>query len=193
MPKVLPGYKEFVKNKILNAAVGIFSLKGYYASTMSDIAKKLGISKATLYLYFRSKEEILKTISLSLNQKIGKILSKMLESDDFLKNEKETLSKIMEEARKHLNLSLQILSLASIDESIRKISREDREKGIRLIQPILQKKMDKGIIRNDFDSYLLGQFLIGFSWDIMIQTQTQEENAKIHKIWLYYLSNLLKK
>lgn len=188
----MPGYKEFVKNKILNAAIGIFSMKGYYASTMSDIAKKLEISKATLYLYFKSKEEILKTISLSLNQKLGKILSNMLELDDFLKNEKDSFNKIIDEARKHLSLSLQILSLSSIDETIRKIAKEDREKGIQLIQPILKQKIDKGMIKSNIDSYLLSQFLLGFCWDIMIQTQTQEDITKIHKIWLNYLTALLK-
>src|SRR5580704_17398159 len=65
MPKVIPEYRKEATNRILRAALEVFIEKGYFRSTMDDVAKKLDISKATIYLYFHSKEHLLKEIYLS--------------------------------------------------------------------------------------------------------------------------------
>ncbi|WP_228000653.1 TetR/AcrR family transcriptional regulator [Nocardia australiensis] len=44
---------------MLAGAAEIFSRQGYRATTMSEIAKVVGLSKPTLYHYFRNKEELL--------------------------------------------------------------------------------------------------------------------------------------
>ncbi len=59
MPKVVPEYKELAKKRIIDAAYKIFYKKGYHNSTMDDIAREVGVSKASLYSYFKSKEELL--------------------------------------------------------------------------------------------------------------------------------------
>lgn len=48
--------------KILSIATEFFSEKGYFHTTISDIAADLNINEATIYGYFKSKEEILLTI-----------------------------------------------------------------------------------------------------------------------------------
>jgi TetR/AcrR family fatty acid metabolism transcriptional regulator len=47
------------RRRILDAAVSVFARKGYFASRVSDIAKKAGVADGTIYLYFRGKEDIL--------------------------------------------------------------------------------------------------------------------------------------
>lgn len=44
---------------ILNAAIQVFSSKGFHQATMDDVAQKAELGKGTLYYYFKSKEEIL--------------------------------------------------------------------------------------------------------------------------------------
>lgn len=44
---------------ILQAGARCFNRRGYHATTMADIARDLGVSKAALYYYVRNKEEIL--------------------------------------------------------------------------------------------------------------------------------------
>ena len=58
MPKVVPEYKEEAKKKILAAGREVMSRKGYRATTMDDIAEYVGVSKAALYQYFGSKDEL---------------------------------------------------------------------------------------------------------------------------------------
>lgn len=46
------------RNQILNAAVTVFSTRGYRATLVDEIAQEAGVAKGTLYLYFKSKEEM---------------------------------------------------------------------------------------------------------------------------------------
>lgn len=47
------------RERIIEAAVELFKEKGYMGTRVQDIADKLGFTKAALYYYFRSKEEVL--------------------------------------------------------------------------------------------------------------------------------------
>ena len=48
--------------QIIDAAVRVFARAGYYNSRVSDIAREAGIASGTIYLYFRTKDEILVTL-----------------------------------------------------------------------------------------------------------------------------------
>jgi AcrR family transcriptional regulator len=43
---------------ILDAARAVFSRKGYSETAVDDVAEEAGVAKGTLYLYFKSKEEL---------------------------------------------------------------------------------------------------------------------------------------
>jgi AcrR family transcriptional regulator len=49
---------DFRRGAILDAARRIFARKGFAAALVDDIAEEAGIAKGTVYLYFRSKDEI---------------------------------------------------------------------------------------------------------------------------------------
>jgi AcrR family transcriptional regulator len=49
--------------EILDAALACFAEKGFAASRMDDIARRAGISKGTIYLYFESKEAVFKALA----------------------------------------------------------------------------------------------------------------------------------
>jgi TetR/AcrR family transcriptional regulator, cholesterol catabolism regulator len=51
-----------VRAEILTAAAELFRARGYRATTLEDLARRLGISKKTLYGHFRSKEDLLAAI-----------------------------------------------------------------------------------------------------------------------------------
>ena len=50
------------KNEIISAAKKRFALKGYSPTSMDDIAQDVGITKASLYYFFKGKEEIFAAI-----------------------------------------------------------------------------------------------------------------------------------
>ena len=54
--------KEARPEEILDAALELFTVKGFSSTRMVDVAKAAGISKGTLYLYFDSKEAIFRDV-----------------------------------------------------------------------------------------------------------------------------------
>ena len=58
------------KERIIDAAIGLFSEKGFEAVSMNEIAAVVGIKKASIYFHFRSKEEIMEAIFEIFNETI---------------------------------------------------------------------------------------------------------------------------
>jgi TetR/AcrR family transcriptional regulator len=54
-----PTRADAQRAKVLAASVEIFGTRGYRATSMNEIAAGVGLSKPTLYHYFRNKEELL--------------------------------------------------------------------------------------------------------------------------------------
>lgn len=56
------------KERILEVSLELFAQSGYLGTSMSDIAKQLGITKGALYKHYRSKQEILDRIVERMNE-----------------------------------------------------------------------------------------------------------------------------
>ncbi len=50
--------KEFRTAELLEAARKVFAEKGFHAATVDDIASAAGVAKGTVYLYYRSKQDV---------------------------------------------------------------------------------------------------------------------------------------
>ena len=71
--------KEKRREEIIQAAVKVFYKKGVDHATMDDIAEVAELSKATLYLYFTSKEEIYYFVHLDGFEKLFRMMNKAVE------------------------------------------------------------------------------------------------------------------
>ena len=65
------------KNKIIKAAILLFSEKGYGKVSVRDIAGEAGISPSSIYSHFKSKEDILAKIYELYEEKIKTVLPNM--------------------------------------------------------------------------------------------------------------------
>lgn len=54
------------RNEILQAASKVFVKRGYFRTQMEDVAKESEVAKGTLYLYFKSKEELFASLFESM-------------------------------------------------------------------------------------------------------------------------------
>lgn len=63
------------KEKIIEASVKLFGERGYAATSIRDIAKTLNVSIATLYYYYKNKEELLHTIIVEIGEDLLRTIS----------------------------------------------------------------------------------------------------------------------
>jgi AcrR family transcriptional regulator len=69
------------RQEILEAAIRIFGKKGFAATCVGDIAEDAAIAKGTLYLYFKSKEEIYRAaVQLAVHQLQGMTAERVAEA-----------------------------------------------------------------------------------------------------------------
>lgn len=54
-----PGLAKRRRSELVHAAFGVFAEKGYHAATITDITEAANLGRATFYLHFKSKREVL--------------------------------------------------------------------------------------------------------------------------------------
>lgn len=58
--------------ELLDAALDLFTEKGFAAARTEEVARRAGVSKGTLYLYYPSKEELFKAV---VRQKLSQLIA----------------------------------------------------------------------------------------------------------------------
>ena len=155
---------------ILSAAKRVFSRKGYEATTVEDIALEAGFGKASLYFYFKKKEEVflslikdglegqkkllreIKNSQLSSVEKLEAVLSKMLE---YVQENREFMRIVHSESQKLYATTLREVRSSIIKEhrrtmeGIASIVRDGIKSGeFREVEPTLAAASFMGIIRS---------------------------------------------
>lgn len=51
--------REYKREAVLKTAVRLFNEKGFHATSLDDVARRLNVTKPTIYHYFKSKDEVL--------------------------------------------------------------------------------------------------------------------------------------
>ncbi len=73
--------KEEKKQGIISAALKLFSEKGFYITTIPDIADKVGMSVGNFYNYFKSKDILAKELVLYISEYLGSQIREINERD----------------------------------------------------------------------------------------------------------------
>src|SRR6516162_2070458 len=95
-PAARPARQRATGNKrkrILDAAVRVFAKKGFYATRVSEVARAAGVADGTIYLYFKSKDELL--VSL-FEDRVERLLSFMRDELPRHKRAKDKLRRLIE-------------------------------------------------------------------------------------------------
>ncbi len=98
-PSRAPSEKSDKRERILRAAVKVFARKGFYASRVSEIAKAAGVADGTIYLYFKSKDELLTSL---FEDRITRLL-------DILRREVAKMPTAPDRVRRVIELQLGLL------------------------------------------------------------------------------------
>ena len=191
MPRVVRDYKETARSQIIEAALEVFSSKGYFRSTMDDIAKRLGVSKGALYLYFKSKEDLLREIQASSREKVREQLREAFEDQDPVKGAGVFFDNVFQGLAPSLNGVFDTFSLAVHDEKLGRILREDHEKDVRIIEEFLDEQTRKGTISPKIEKHLLAQLFIGISFVVLVDLALGYEKSTVRKKWVESITAIL--
>ena len=161
MPKVVPEYKEEAKNRILEAANKVFAEKGYHEATMDDIAKRLGVSKGAIYLYFSSKEDLFEAMCKTAPQAFKEILlSSFGNESNPIQSATQFFDKMLKLSASNPGLSFEILSEASRNSGLKRILRRNHEEYERVLTGFLAEGRKRKIVGDNLDIRPLANALI---------------------------------
>ncbi|MDA8611330.1 TetR/AcrR family transcriptional regulator [Candidatus Pacebacteria bacterium] len=173
------------KEDILEAAQELFSSRGYKATSMSEIAKKVGITKPSLYYFFKNKQDIYLSF---INSVILEIISIYKKTEVNTKNPKESIKKVLEDT---LNFSIKKRVMLSL------VGESDLDKDTSLFKDVLKntKKMDKEIEsflkRCSVSEVKMAKSLITDSAHGYLCRKEKKMNNVSIKVFSEYISNLI--
>jgi len=84
--------KEAKKNQIIKTALKLFAKRGFYNTTIADIAKEMGMSVGNMYNYFHNKESLAKELLIYTSKRLGDELKKI---NEMKISSKEKIQKIV--------------------------------------------------------------------------------------------------
>jgi TetR/AcrR family fatty acid metabolism transcriptional regulator len=86
------------RERILDAAERVFAARGFYQSRVSEIARDAGVADGTIYLYFKSKDDLLISLFESRMERVNQKMATALAEQD------TPIGKLMALVRTHLGL-----------------------------------------------------------------------------------------
>jgi AcrR family transcriptional regulator len=90
------------KKQVLDAATNSFSLFGYKATTMDQVAKLANVGKGTIYTFFKNKEELFDEIVSSLINEMKREAEEVIDpQESFSENVHRALFRMLEFRKEH--------------------------------------------------------------------------------------------
>ena len=149
--------------QIIQAAVRVFARKGYFSSRVSDIAREAGIAAGTIYLYFRTKEDILITL---FREKMSVFVSSMRRA---IADEPDAVAKVRRLVHLHFEMLEGDPALAEVvqvelrqgQKFFRGASSQEIAAYFALIGSVLEEGVGQGHFKSDLPVKVATKMLFG--------------------------------
>ena len=154
-PKVTSEYKTEVKERIIQSAIECFSKYGLDRTRMDDVAQKADLSKGTLYLYFKSKEDLFYVICENNLRVLKEQLSHIFATtkEDLVSNAEQFYENFhKEEKRESEKVFCEIIAESARNPKLQKILYTQRIKTFNVVREYLDRQMEKGFFKKDTDT-----------------------------------------
>ncbi len=151
------------RERILAAAVKVFAAKGFYCARVSDVAREAGVADGTIYLYFESKEDLLRGL---FEENMTRIIDRL---NGLIEGQKTAAEQLRALFSGYANFTREEPELAEV------LTVELRESGkfmnefaappfgefLRLIVELLERGQHSGELRRDFAARNVARALFG--------------------------------
>ncbi|MEX1276329.1 MAG: TetR/AcrR family transcriptional regulator [Bacteroidota bacterium] len=177
--------REHRREEILNAAQRVFFEKGLQPATMDEIAEAAELSKGTLYLYYKSKEDLYLGVMIRGIDILHNMLAEATSTDEptivKIKNLGDTYYRYFKEHRSFFRMFYFFqnpLFHTQVSEEMMGLCHTGNQKLWKLVIDLIQRGIDEGDIRPDVDPAECSMILWSNSNGIMMRMDTQEEYFK---------------
>ena len=180
------------KESVIKAARELFSLYGYCRVSMDELAKKSGVTKKTIYTYFKDKKDLIKYFLNDEIKKMEKLADEIDKKDIPFEDKLHELITIQLNYRK--NSKLLEFFLKELEQGKLTIDKEAENILSKTIQKGLKIRLDKaikdGYIKDcdtEIVSFLIYKIYVAlmFELDKPIDEKEATENImNILKVWL---------
>jgi TetR/AcrR family transcriptional regulator, fatty acid metabolism regulator protein len=151
------------KDRIMDAALRIFAEKSFQDATISEISKEAGVSEATIYEYFGTKEDLLFAIPEKISNDTAKESHAVL---PFIKDVEGRMRAIvysyvhLYQNNPHYS-ALVLLQLMSNKRFRQTPAHEAIRRSAHSLLDIIREGITDGTFRPDADAYLIRSMLMG--------------------------------
>ncbi|ALA70715.1 TetR family transcriptional regulator [Geobacillus stearothermophilus 10] len=179
------------KKQIIDAATKSFSLFGYKATTMDQVAKMAKVGKGTIYTFFKSKEELLEDIVSSVIFEIKREADAAIDHRlSFNENVQRALQRIFTFRKEH-GLTIKLLQevrdigTPAVRDEMKRLDREM----IAYIREKIEQAMAKGQVRS-CDSKLMAFLMfkmyiaLNIDWGKEYEPLSQQKIAELFDLFI---------
>ncbi len=169
------------KRRILNSAIKIFGEKGFQNATISEIAKNAGIGDATIYEYFKSKEDILLEIPVEITKEL------IPQLNDHMMGIKGALNKLRKFIWWWLNYveknpgygAIVLLELKTNKNYVSTMAYQAARNFYQIVLDIIKEGQEEGSIKKDINIYLARSICVGALEHIIIRWLLKERKYSL--------------
>lgn len=149
--------------RIIDAAIKVFSKKGFYNAKVADVAREADVADGTIYLYFKNKDDLLISIfEHSMDyffQQVGDRLNEITDPKEKLKKFIE-LHLTLVQKNQDLTQVLQI-ELRSSNKFMTEYKAEKFFQYLRLVENIIIEGQSQGLFRKDINAQIAKRVVFG--------------------------------
>jgi TetR/AcrR family fatty acid metabolism transcriptional regulator len=151
------------REAILRAAIQVFAMNGYFNSKVADIAREAGVADGTVYLYFKSKEEILHSI---FDRSMEEAIAEGKRQIAAITDPKEKLRRIallhLERLGADRNLAVVFqVELRGSTKFMEEFSAAGFAEYLSLIRQVFEEGQQAGMFRPELNAKLMAKILFG--------------------------------
>jgi AcrR family transcriptional regulator len=188
--------RQFMETTIAQAAKAVFAERGYQGATLEEIAQRAGMSKATIYIYYKNKDDLfLQVVEELVNMAMAITAEEATTSRPpieklyaMVRNKMEFYERERDFFRIYLN-ERHGLEIAPKDPH-KQALREMYLQGVQTLAKVIQEGMDVGVLR-PMDSRRLAFFLQEMMSTIQVhrfqgkaKTSVQEDVEQLLELFL---------
>jgi TetR/AcrR family transcriptional repressor of uid operon len=183
-PKVTSQYKTEVREKIVHAAIIAFSRYGYDRTRMDDIADTANLSKGTLYLYFKSKEELFYAISENNIRELKEHLSALFtKSEDLVSDSQKFYVSFRKASEQSDKVFLETIAESSRNRKLQEMLYRQRLKVLDVVTEYLNLQIKKGFLNGGIDVNAVALGLVALYDGLTIDKIIGINESQNEKAW----------